>query len=191
MLVNLTIKQPDDRMIQICEEMKVDPFSLVPQKCLDGVYQASLNGFERSFEEGIEEDSYPYSFGKFDHIKGDMSAYLDEYHRVRRAFERKMRVMYSQKYKKNWKPIESLGMYGLCDTPEQLLEYHPHLADDDIKRVISITPIWRRDQSEFGGFRYHKWGQYIGKQKPRNEYIYDDKHIEFVCSFHIYRLTGQ
>jgi hypothetical protein len=39
------------------------------------------------------------------------------------------------------------------------------------------------------GWRYHKWGDYIGSQNPQSEYLYDDTHIDAVWTFHIYELV--
>lgn len=106
-----------------------------------------------------------------------------------RKHKRAMNKLYSQKYKRGpYKDFISYGAYGLCDSPEQLFERYPHLVDDDVPRFATFYKISRESQSPQGGFRYHKNGTYIGKQKPRHEYLYDDKHIDFICGFHLYRV---
>lgn len=79
-----------------------------------------------------------------------------------------------------------LGSYGVCDTVDQFLQYaggRLHVPDRFF--VVSLVEIRREHQPSNGGWRYHKWGQYIGTQNPQNEYLYDDKHIDAVFTFSI------
>ena len=52
--------------------------------------------------------------------------------------------------------------------------------------VISVTEMRKDEQPEDGGWRWHKWGEYIGKQEPKCEYLYDEPNIDSVYVFHIY-----
>uniref|UniRef100_A0AB74UNK8 Large polyvalent protein associated domain-containing protein n=1 Tax=Caulobacter phage BL57 TaxID=3348355 RepID=A0AB74UNK8_9VIRU len=80
--------------------------------------------------------------------------------------------------------------YGVCDGPEQLLACIPDLIDDpDTRYFISMCEVRREHQEPNGGWRYHKWGPYIGNQNPQYEYLYDDKHIDAVYTYHIYTVT--
>jgi hypothetical protein len=80
--------------------------------------------------------------------------------------------------------------YGVCDDVKQVLELCPMLeASRKRKFVISITEIRRDEQPESGGWRWHKWGPYIGTQQPGCEYLYEDTHIESVYVYHIYELS--
>lgn len=83
-------------------------------------------------------------------------------------------------------PELSIGPYGVCDTVEQVLEKCPELEASNRKFVITVTPIIKSKQPPEGGWRWHKWGEYIGTQDPQCEYIYDEPHIERVLCFHIY-----
>lgn len=82
--------------------------------------------------------------------------------------------------------------YGLCDNSYQIFKkywweiIHPF-------RVFSIilTPVYRDSQPKQFGFRYHKWGEYIGNQNPKHEYLYDDKHIRKIYSFKIVEIIWQ
>ncbi|AFU87394.1 hypothetical protein CcrMagneto_gp224 [Caulobacter virus Magneto] len=80
--------------------------------------------------------------------------------------------------------------YGVCDSSEQLLACIPDLIDDpDTPYFISMVEVRREHQPASGGWRYHKWGPYIGEHQNRSEYLYDDTHIEAVYTFHIYTVT--
>ena len=83
--------------------------------------------------------------------------------------------------------------YGVADNASQVLDYYDSLLEKEEckeymkerKFVILLTPIFKEDQPEDGGWRWHKWGQYIGKFESKHEYIYDEVGIDFVYVFTI------
>lgn len=79
--------------------------------------------------------------------------------------------------------------YGVCDYPEQVIEKFPVVKDHPSKFFISFVRLRRADQDPEGGWRWHKWGAYIGDQRPQREYLYDEPEIEEVYTFHIYELA--
>ena len=80
--------------------------------------------------------------------------------------------------------------YGVCDSYEQVLElYENLLSDPDKNYVIGLSTVRRKDQSSDGGWRWHKWGEYIGTQNPQHEYLYDDTHIDEIYCYHIYEIA--
>lgn len=84
------------------------------------------------------------------------------------------------------------GSYGVCDSLEQILEQCPMIVTDPTRQfTIFMTPVTRAEQPDEGGWRWHKWGGYIGDQDPQCEYLYDEQDIDLVYCYHIYeRLTG-
>lgn len=79
------------------------------------------------------------------------------------------------------------GPYGVCDNVQQILDQCPELeASTDRQFLITVTPIVRANQEPQGGWRWHKWGEYIGEHNPQHEYLYDEKDIDQVLVFHIY-----
>ena len=77
--------------------------------------------------------------------------------------------------------------YGVCDSIEQLLEKCPTLENDPNRQfVISITCIVASDEPKEGGWRWSKWGNYIGDHKITSEYIYDELEISEVYVYHVY-----
>ena len=74
--------------------------------------------------------------------------------------------------------------YGVCDNASQILNHYEPKEDE----VVLMVPIIRKFESEIGGWRWHKWGSYIGVQNPSHEYIYDDKDIDVVFCFTIYKI---
>ena len=97
------------------------------------------------------------------------------------AFGSKSEERY-EKYPENL----SVFCYGVCDSPEQLLEACPELLLPGREFVVTVTPIEKANQPEEGGWRWHKWGPYIGAQTQTCEYLYDEPLIEKVYCYHIY-----
>ncbi len=81
--------------------------------------------------------------------------------------------------------------YGVCDGFPQILDRTPILKDPDRKFVISLTPIIKAEQPSEGGWRWHKWGPYIGNQKPTCEYIHDESDMDKVYAYHIYEIMEE
>lgn len=75
--------------------------------------------------------------------------------------------------------------YGVCDDVDQIKQHYPDIVESDQQYVVCMTPIYHEDQEEEGGWRWHKWGPYIGNHKPQQEYLYDEVGIERVFVFHI------
>lgn len=86
----------------------------------------------------------------------------------------------------------SFGCYGVCDSYEQVLEQCPELVSDRKRGFfIFLTKLRKDEQSPEGGWRWHKWGAYIGVQEPQCEYLYDEPVIEQVYTFHIYEVLNK
>ena len=78
--------------------------------------------------------------------------------------------------------------HGVCDNYQQILDKFPEIKASDARYCIAITPIEKKKQSDWGGWRWHKWGTYIGKGEPTCEYLYDEPIIEKVYVYTVYRL---
>lgn len=75
--------------------------------------------------------------------------------------------------------------YGVCDYPEQILEKFPRLATIPERILITVNEVRKEHQSE-QGWRWHKWGQYIGEKEPKHEYLYDeDDSIQSIFTYEI------
>lgn len=87
-------------------------------------------------------------------------------------------------------PEEMWGLvssYGVADNVEQVLERFKAVVDHrDIEIVMSFTPIVKKEQPEEGGWRWHKWGEYIGTHEIQHEYLYDEEGIEEVLVYQVY-----
>lgn len=78
---------------------------------------------------------------------------------------------------------------GVCDSLENLLKVYPELSFNGACRrefVVNMVCIDRDAQEKFDGWRWDHWGDYIGKQTPTTEYLYDEPVIDRVFCFKIY-----
>lgn len=78
--------------------------------------------------------------------------------------------------------------YGVCDDYEQILFRWPSIETDPRHFQIWLSEVRREHQSPSGGWRWHKWGPYVGTYDIKNEYLYDED-IEVVYPFHIIEVT--
>lgn len=112
------------------------------------------------------------------------------------SLDRELDLDSMSKFEKNYpelKPADPdgyFGCYGVCDNWEQIIERCPMIRDDpDRHFVVSVTCMRKADQSPSGGWRWHKWGDYIGTQSPQCEYLYDEPVIEQAYVYHVYQLN--
>ena len=83
--------------------------------------------------------------------------------------------------------LRNIDCFGVCDEYQQILDLEPALVNDPNREfVIKLTPVKKANQSEEGGWRWHKWGEYIGVHEITSEYLYDEPIVEEVFCYHIY-----
>ncbi len=81
--------------------------------------------------------------------------------------------------------------HGVADNIEQIKEYYKEeIADQNRKFFIHVTPVWQEKENagKGGGWRWHKWGEYIGKLNPQYEYLDDEdfgEDFEYIITFTI------
>lgn len=81
--------------------------------------------------------------------------------------------------------------YGVCDSPEQVIRTWPQIATDERPFIILFNRVDRADQPAEGGWRWHKWGRYIGTHEPKHEYLYDEDDIDYVLLFSVLQLKSE
>ena len=85
-----------------------------------------------------------------------------------------------------WKAERNAWDFGVADNVEQVIDYYNNRDFNKGNHVIFYQTI-RKESS--GGWRWHKWGQYIGKQEPCCEYLYDEPEIEEIITYSIYQVV--
>lgn len=124
-------------------------------------------------ETGIYQSSFPYNFPE-------------------NEFEEFKNLSYEDRYEIF--PNYSKVTYGVADNIKQIKEYYKEeISDNDNKYVIALTPVWqdREKKGTFGGWRWHKWGEYIGVLDSKCEYLDDEDFgddFEYVLVFNIYKI---
>lgn len=86
--------------------------------------------------------------------------------------------------------IEELNSYGVCDTPKQFFDKFGRLiAKDERPICLVFTHIKKEPEKAFtrGGWRWHKWGPYVGEYEPTTEYLDDEQEFcDGVFVYHLY-----
>lgn len=90
--------------------------------------------------------------------------------------------------------VGGINSYGVIDTPKQFQEKFGKLLEDDARQfAVFFTHIAQDSENKGygGGWRWHKWGEYLGDGKPQCEYLDDeDDFVDGVYVFHIYIVDG-
>lgn len=87
--------------------------------------------------------------------------------------------------------LGSHSSYGVADNPAQVLDIlGEHLNKPGKYYCVFFTWMRKSEQSPTGGWRWHKWGEYIGTQDPQCEYLYDEPLIDEVVVYHVYQVKG-
>lgn len=82
--------------------------------------------------------------------------------------------------------------YGVTDSPEQFMQrYGEMLLSSPDRFVVSFCKVEKAAQPHWGGWRWEKWGPYIGTQRSVAEYLYDEPDIDYVYTFHVYKELSQ
>lgn len=171
MLVDLTpnIKEIERRK-KVCQENNIDERHLCSHEnnhIETGVYRCGCD-FNFSFEEFEELKSLSYS---------------DEY----------QSMVYEWKYLENGTkfPLHMESQYGVADNIEQIKKHYRQWIEKS-DWVITITLVFqhKENKGKGGGWRWHKWGEYIGNLNPQYEYLDDEEFGEdfqgYVLCYHIY-----
>ena len=124
-------------------------------------------------ETGIYQSSFPFNFPE------------DE-------FEELKELNWDDRYKifPNCEKITC----GVADDIEQIKEYYKEEVEDAEKKYcLALTPVWqeKENKGKGGGWRWHKWGEYIGKLNPQCEYLDDEDFgddFQYVIIFTLYEV---
>lgn len=82
--------------------------------------------------------------------------------------------------------------YGVCDNLDQVKWRCPTIVGSGSRKfIIILREIRKSDQPAQGGWRWHKWGEYIGAHYITSEYLYDEKVVDRVLVFHVYEQKTQ
>lgn len=168
MLVNLTPNQEEiDRRLKIAEENEFDYEPQSDPKWLveTGIYQESFsfNFCAEEFHENL--DAFGYNQSRLEEGQSELDLLRDGNY---------------------------VSQYGVADNVEQIKEfYKEQIESTDEKFVIAVTPVWqdKENTGKGGGWRWHKWGEYIGDLNPQHEYLDDEdfgEDFEYVLCFHLY-----
>lgn len=94
--------------------------------------------------------------------------------------------------------LEYKSQFGVADDEVQIKEYFKEeIADPKEKFFITIRPIFQHKEreGEEDGWRWYKWGPYIGKLNPQCEYLDDEDFGKdfkgYVLCFHLKHIKNE
>lgn len=91
---------------------------------------------------------------------------------------------YRIKYFTDYDTEDHLYHYGVCDNASQII----HQIETPENSIVLMTPVFQENEPEWGGWRWHKWGKYIGVQDPQCEYIHDEENVRMVYCYSVVTL---
>lgn len=85
-----------------------------------------------------------------------------------------------------------LYSYGVADSPEQFLAKHgEHIEALGRDLCVFMVHVRKSTQPSDGGWRWHKWGPYVGTGEPTMEYLYDEPGFEDgVWTYSVHEVTA-
>jgi len=87
------------------------------------------------------------------------------------------------------KKDEQFLPYGVSDNVDQILNKHKDLVKDKSTLCfLWLTLVKKSEQSSSGGWRWCKWGEYIGDYEIQCEYLYDESEIDEVIAYSFYEV---
>jgi hypothetical protein len=85
--------------------------------------------------------------------------------------------------------IGDIPDHGICDSPDQFFKKYKEALMSDSRNLCVHFQHMEKDPQV--GFRWHKWGKYIGEGIPDDEYLYKSSGFENgVFVFDICQLKG-
>jgi hypothetical protein len=162
----------------LCEELKISEQSI---------------DWEKQKIKSIEDMFYPYDLWlKELQQKNTIKIIKDDDKNLDKIYISHLNWVYDLERLTDYKLKDKYGewTYGVCDNASQVLDYceksiKERELDKDKEYIIVLTPIFKSSQSSTGGWRWHKWGEYIGVQNPQYEYIFDEENIDLVYVFEV------
>jgi len=134
-------------------------------------------------ETGIYQSAFPFNFSEEEFIEKLEGWHYSENQRN----PDETPLEYYVRNSENW-----VHQYGIADNIEQIKEfYKAQIEDPKDKFCIAVTPVFqdKANKGKGGGWRWHKWGIYIGKLEPQCEYLDDEEFgddFQYVLCFHLY-----
>lgn len=77
------------------------------------------------------------------------------------------------------------------DSPQAVIDrLKPVLTEAEGTYLVTITEFHKADEPSEGGWRWHKWGPYLGAHEPQCEYLHDEPEIDSAAVAHIYQIKN-
>lgn len=193
MLVDINIKEVPEEVKQAIIESCGEYRDLSPIRERKGIYYSDLN-FHYMVKNKLNSSPEFSTRNKkyINHLKDRLMSEDDAGHRsfilglLNHEMNKPLKTFLNKRKHKrfNRKTYETFQEYGVCDNVEQIFKFYD-FERDPRKFAIFLTPMYKEDQPSRGGWRWEKWGPYIGNKKSTADYLYDEDYIDMVYVYHI------
>lgn len=175
MLVDLTINKVEvERILKVCKEHNIPETSLSSHP-------------DNHIETGVYRCGCDFNFGEEEFVETSNLSYEDKYLSMVRTWAEPLDGVDDKII------LDMDSQYGVSDNIEQIKAYYRGWFDKpDTKWVIAVTPVFQNkgNKGKGDGWRWHKWGPYIGNLNPMSEYLDDedfgDEFQGYILCYHIY-----
>ncbi|AXH72646.1 MAG: hypothetical protein [Caudoviricetes sp.] len=186
---NTVTDEQKQKIIKACGQY----IDLTPERIRKGIYYSDLN-FQYSIEDKI--NNHPEFTSRDQKRVKQLQSRIDnkkphediEY--VTRVLawelEKPIKVFPNKRKLKKLcrKTHNTFSSYGVCDNYEQILNLYD-FEKDPRKFAIFLTPISKKHEPKEGGWRWERWGMYIGNQKSTADYLYYEEYIDMIFVYSI------
>lgn len=148
------------------------------------------NNIERMLEV-CKEYKFPTNFVFNDKWVVEKGIYMSEHFSFPKEMFIETKTMSFDDEYRLFAPNYEKVQYGVADSIEQIKEYFKDEIESARPYIISVAAVYqdKENAGKGGGWRWHKWGEYIGKLNPQCEYLDDENFGEdfqgYVLVFHI------
>lgn len=86
----------------------------------------------------------------------------------------------------------SMDVFGVADNIQQVVQVlEKAIRYPDQLLTVVCTFVFKSNTEPEGGWRWEKWGKYIGVKNPKCDYLYDEPEIEHVVVYHVYNIPDR
>jgi len=185
MLTNLKFANKDPRLMESTNPLYPKAFSVMLNLGHEFWQGKDTKPCRMATIETIEPGIY-HSGGNFDHNIAQFTDYQEIRECSYGVFDENWNLITHEDFNKGaFKKAKKIQTpYGVADNVEQIKKFFKTaIKSKDKLFVISYFELNKKEETK-GGWRWHKWGEYIGVQKPQCEYLVDEPIIEKVLVFH-------
>jgi len=151
--------------------------------------QDQLDHFKKSEGFDLTDQAFEELAGSFEIRrlgKGMYETYCSLDYYIRGEWEEFWKKISFDGTGKKWDDYPSFPEYGSCDSPKQFMrKFGKEMESAPDEYFVKFSKM---DKKNFGGYRWHKNGPYVGNKKLVGyEYYKDEPNVDVIWQFHVFK----